>query len=148
MTALTKILRDCGEHGIKSAIIFAAGFAEIDEKGRAMDLEIKNIAQNYGMTVVGPNSGGFINTAGLSLFWAPNAPIPPSTSGIGMVSQSGGIMTHVYRLGVVRKLGFSYLISSGNETVTKLTDYFRFLITDARTKVIVLAIEGIENGVE
>ena len=145
---VTRVLRDCGEHGIRYAIILAAGFAEADERGRAMDLEIKNIARDYGMTVVGPNSGGFINTVGLSLFWAPNAPIPPSTEGIGMVSQSGGVMTHVYRLGVVRKLGFSYLISSGNETVTKLTDYFRFLIADDRTKVIVLSIEGIENGVE
>lgn len=144
----TKILRDCGEHGIKYAIVFAAGFAEVDEKGKEMDIEIRNIAHEYGMTVIGPNSGGFINSAGLSLFWAPNAPVPPSTSGIGMVSQSGGIMTYVYRLGVVRRMGFSYLISSGNETVTKLTDYFRFLIADDRTKVIVLSIEGIEDGVE
>ena len=30
----------------------------------------------------------------------------------------------------------------------RLTDYLRFLIADDRTKVIVLSIEGIENGVE
>ncbi len=143
-----KILGECAEHGIKYAIIFAAGFAEIDEKGKEMDLEIKNIAESHGMTLIGPNSGGFINTVGLSLFWAPNAPVPLSTSGIGMVSQSGGIMTYVYRLGVVRKMGFSYIISSGNETVTKLTDHFRFLIADERTRVIVLAVEGIDDGLE
>lgn len=142
------VLRSCGERGIRFAVVFATGFGEIDDAGRAMESRIREIAREYGMTVVGPNSAGFVNTQGLAPCWLPSVPAPSSTKGIAIVSQSGGVMSYVYRYGTRRKMGFSYIISTGNETVTKLTDFLRFLIADERTSIIVLAIEGIENGRE
>jgi acyl-CoA synthetase (NDP forming) len=61
------------------------------------------IALKYGMTIVGPNSAGFINTIGVSPCWFPNVPISSSTKGIAVVSKSGGVMSYVYRFGIARK---------------------------------------------
>lgn len=145
---VAEVLRGCGERGIKFAVIFATGFGEIDDAGKAAESQIREIALKYGMTVVGPNSAGFVNTEGVSPCWFPSVPLPSSTKGIAIVSQSGGVMSYVYRYGIRRNLGFSYMISTGNETVTRLTDFLRFLVSDERTSVIVLAVEGIENGRE
>ncbi len=145
---VTEVLMSCGECGIKYAVIFATGFGEIDDAGKVMESQIRETALKYGMTVVGPNSAGFVNTEGIAPCWFPSVPIPSSTKGIGIISQSGGIMSYVYRYGIRRNMGFSYIISTGNETVTKLPDFLRFLIADERTSIIVLAIEGIESGGE
>ncbi len=145
---VTGVLRSCGECGIRFAVIFATGFGEIDDAGRVTESQIREIAIKYGMTVVGPNSAGFVNTEGAAPCWFPSVPVPPSTKGIAIVSQSGGVMSYVYRYGIRRKMGFSYIVSTGNETVTKLTDFLRFLIADERTSIIVVAVEGIEDGRE
>lgn len=145
---VAEVLRSCGERGMRFAVVFATGFGEIDDAGRAMESQIREIALKYRMTVVGPNSAGFVNTKGVAPCWFPSVPVPSSTEGIGIVSQSGGVMSYVYRYGTRRKMGFSYMISTGNETVTKLTDYLRFLIADERTSIIVLAVEGVEDGRE
>jgi acetyltransferase len=113
--SVLQVLEDCGRSGVRYAVVFAAGFSELGEEGKRMEARMREIAREFSMIVVGPNSSGFINTEGLSPCWLPNMPVPSSTSGVGIISQSGGMLSNVYRLGVLRKLGFSYMISSGND---------------------------------
>ncbi|MCB0583523.1 MAG: CoA-binding protein, partial [Phaeodactylibacter sp.] len=61
--AVPEILDDCGEKNIKAAVIITAGFKEIGEKGRGLEEKIIRIAQSHGITFLGPNCLGIINSA-------------------------------------------------------------------------------------
>jgi len=41
------VLEECGQKGIKGAIIISAGFKEIGEEGLKLEEKIKHISQNY-----------------------------------------------------------------------------------------------------
>ena len=54
------ILIECGEKGVKAAVIISSGFSEAgNAQGEA---EIKKVAQKYGIRFIGPNCAGMINT--------------------------------------------------------------------------------------
>jgi acetyltransferase len=52
-----QVLEDCGKRGVKCVTIFTSGFSEIQtEEGRALEAKVKEIAEKYGIILVGPNS--------------------------------------------------------------------------------------------
>ncbi|PIS27190.1 MAG: acyl-CoA synthetase, partial [Candidatus Marinimicrobia bacterium CG08_land_8_20_14_0_20_45_22] len=55
-------LEQCGQKGIKSAIIISAGFKEVGEAGAVLENQLKEIAVRYDMSFIGPNYLGVINT--------------------------------------------------------------------------------------
>ena len=55
------VLDECGQKGIRWAIIETAGFREYTEEGRQLEEEIARVAEKYGMRFVGPNCIGAIN---------------------------------------------------------------------------------------
>jgi len=60
--AVPGVMEEIGERGIKSVIIETAGFAEIGERGMALQERVKAIALQYHMRVIGPNCVGVVNT--------------------------------------------------------------------------------------
>jgi acetyltransferase len=55
-------VRECGEKGIKYLVIISAGFKEAGPEGARLENEVKTIARQYGIRIVGPNCLGIINT--------------------------------------------------------------------------------------
>jgi acetyltransferase len=51
-------LEQCGQKGIKSAIIISAGFKEVGGAGVEMENNLKTIARKYDMSFIGPNCLG------------------------------------------------------------------------------------------
>ena len=65
------ILEECGQVGVKAAVIISSGFSEMGNK--AGEAEIKAIAARHGIRLVGPNCAGIINTAtGCTRPWRPS----------------------------------------------------------------------------
>src|SRR4030042_1075504 len=54
------ILEQCGKKGITGILIISAGFKEIGEEGKALEKQLLEIKEKYGMRIVGPNCVGFI----------------------------------------------------------------------------------------
>ena len=70
--AVPKIMKECGEKGVKGAIIYSAGFGEIME-GKTLEKEVLDIAKEYDITILGPNCYGLINfNEGLNLTFTPD----------------------------------------------------------------------------
>ena len=68
-------VKECGEKGIKNLVIISAGFKEVGPEGARLENEIKDIAKNYGIRIVGPNCLGIINTySGCNASFAKNMP--------------------------------------------------------------------------
>jgi len=136
-------LNACASRGVRSAILFSAGFAELGQAGKAEQEQISQIAAVHGMAIEGPNCLGlvnFVDSIPLTFVTVP-APKLAQPNGVAIISQSGAMAAV---LGVSLRahgLGISYLISTGNEADTSVEDYLDYLIEDPRAPVFVLIVE-------
>ncbi|MFX1296848.1 MAG: CoA-binding protein [Promethearchaeota archaeon] len=151
---IPQILDECGQKGIKSAIITSGGFRESGPDGVELSKKIDNIAKKYDMRFIGPNCLGIYNgyfqypereNAYINTFWIY---VPHKRGNISLVSQSGTIAAqtawHTNYMGV--KIGKS--ISVGNERNIDIVDFLEFFKIDPHTEVIGLYIEEIKRGKE
>jgi acetyltransferase len=136
-------IEEAAQNGIRAAFVISAGFAETGGEGRALQSRLHDTAQDLGLIVGGPNSLGFINTHGNLAIYSGSLPETLVPGNIGVVAQSGSVCSAI--AGAGRGLGFSYVISSGNEAHVSTSDYIKFLVADPNTKVIVAFIEGIKK---
>jgi acyl-CoA synthetase (NDP forming) len=63
-----------------------------------------------------------------------------------VVSQSGNLATSIIELGNSMYLGFSRIISSGNEADLQTIDFLEYLAEDPQTEVILSYLKGIKDG--
>lgn len=145
--AVAEAVAACGRRGIGSAVIFAAGFAEVDAAGRAEQEEITRSARAGGVALCGPNCMGFVNFFDrVPLTFDPIPAYAPSPGpAIGVAAQSGAVLTVLRQALMSKGRPVSHLISSGNEADLNIEDFVEFLIGDERTRVIGLFIEQIRE---
>ncbi|WP_339715235.1 CoA-binding protein, partial [uncultured Sneathiella sp.] len=141
-------LRDCADHGVKSAVMFTSGFAEQSEEGAEAQREISEIARTSGMRIVGPNCLGVFN---ISTGWYgtfSNAPgallLPPGP--IGIVSQSGAYGAHVFAVSQLRGVGANYWVTTGNESDVDVAEVIEYYAQNPEVKVILAYAEGMKNA--
>lgn len=139
-------LEQCGQKGIKSVIIISAGFREIGGIGLEREQQIKEIAEKYDISFIGPNCLGVINTDSRSQLNASFARQMPEEGPIGFLSQSGALCTAVLDYARAKHIGFSKFISFGNKADISEIDLLFYLMDDEKTKVILLYLEEVSNG--
>ncbi len=142
------VLRGCAEIGVPTATIYTAGFSEVDEEGARLEEEIARVARDAEMRVCGPNTAGYHNFSGCVqlagiIAMEVDHVIP---GGVGVVVQSGSIGGALISRATHRGIGFSYLISCGNEMDFEMSDYVDFLIDDEKTKSVAIYMEGLKDA--
>ncbi|PJA99006.1 MAG: acyl-CoA synthetase [Ignavibacteria bacterium CG_4_9_14_3_um_filter_36_18] len=140
-------LEQCGKKGVKAAIIISAGFKEVGEDGLKREKEVKAIADKYGISFMGPNCLGVINTDPLSNLNASFARRMPQEGNIAFLSQSGALCTAVLDYAYAKHIGFSKFVSFGNKADISEIDLLYYLKDDSKTKVILLYLEEITYGI-
>ncbi|MCU0412161.1 MAG: acetate--CoA ligase family protein [Bacteroidetes bacterium] len=145
-TVCNLALEQCGQKGVKSAVIISAGFREIGGIGLQREAEIKAIAQKYNISFIGPNCLGVINTDPLSHLNASFARKMPQEGDIAFLSQSGALCTAVLDYARAKHIGFSKFVSFGNKANISEIDLMYYLKDDPKTKVILLYLEEISDG--
>jgi acetyl-CoA synthetase (ADP-forming) len=141
-----KIIKECQEKGVKGIVLITAGFKEIEDKrGESLQREITDLADRFGIKIIGPNTFGIVN-----LHLPLNASFTPEFSlvekgGISFVSQSGGMSHLMGFLSLQNKVGFSKIIGLGNRCNVDFPEMLEYLMKDFQTKVIALYIEGIDH---
>ncbi len=143
--AVASGLQDCGERGIRAAVILSGGFREIGPEGAAIEEECLRVARDYGIRLLGPNCVGLIDThLPLDLtFLPPPAPIPGH---VAFISHSGAICAAVTDWANGQGFGLSLLVSPGNQVDLTETDLLAPVAEDPETRVLTLYIEGIGDG--
>ncbi len=139
-------MEQIGKKGIKSAIIISAGFREIGEAGIKREQEVKAIADKYGVSFIGPNCLGVINTDPECSFNASFARQMPAQGNIAFLSQSGALCTAVLDYALAKNIGFSKFVSFGNKADISEIDLLYYLKDDPKTKVILLYLEEVTEG--
>ena len=111
--AVPGVLEQCGQRGLKGAVIITAGFREVGPAGKALEQQVIDIAKRYGMRMIGPNVLGIIDTV-LKLN-ASFAAGMPGRGKIAFMSQSGALCTSILDLALGQGIGFSRFYSIGNK---------------------------------
>jgi acetate---CoA ligase (ADP-forming) len=139
-------LEQCGQKGIKGVVIISAGFKEVGEKGLEKEKQLKQIAEKYDISIIGPNCLGIINTDPLINLNASFARKMPEQGNIGFLSQSGALCTAVLDYAFAKHIGFSKFISFGNKADISEIDLMYYLMEDEKTRVILLYLEEVTDG--
>lgn len=137
-------VRDCGRKGIKWVVVISSDFAEAGEEGRKRQERLVDVAKEYGVKIIGPNTMGIYS--GSSSLHALGSPFQAKSGKIGLVSQSGNIGVQIMGMGERIGLGFSRFFGSGNEAVLYTHHYVNMLMEDDETGIIALYVEGIKEG--
>lgn len=144
--AVADVLRQCETKGVKLAIIVSSGFRESSEEGRRREAELMEIAREGGIRVVGPNCLGIISPH--TNLNATFDPISPKEGPIGFISQSGAVITTIVDWSIAEEIGFSLIISVGNQMDLGFVDFLGIVATDPHTRAIILYVEEIRDGRE
>jgi acetyltransferase len=143
--AVLPTLEEASSLGVKSATIYSTGFGEGDSfESQQRGSMLREFCQRTRFVCCGPNCMGAISVdEGL---WTVPVDFPHLRRGpVGLIFQSGGSLSSWVRAAGERGIGFTYAVSSGNETSLDLVDYLSFLIDDPKTRIINLLIEGIRR---
>ena len=144
------VLTESAEKGAGSAIVISAGFAErAEEDRRLLQVGLGDVARETGVRISGPNCLGLANVK--SGIWACSSSSTVfeklNTGNIGLVCQSGASAFGPFlSRAISRGIGYSYIISTGNEADLEASDFARYLLDDDDTKVIAMFVEGFKDA--
>jgi len=137
-------ISDCLEKGVKGGLVLSAGFAELGDQGRSLQDQMVRTAKAGGMVLVGPNGQG-IAVPGAKLYpWFPA--FLPDPGPIGIATQSGSVATILSEKLAEFGFGCSKVVSAGNCADLGWADYLEYFGRDEETQVILLHMEGLDDG--
>jgi len=139
------IIAELAERGTRAAVIITAGLRDIkDEKGVSLEQKVLAAAKPKLLRVVGPNCIGLTSTpAGINASFAEAKPLKGK---VAFVAQSGAMIATILDWASTRDLGFSHLVSMGDQADVDFGDMLDYLATDPDTDSIVLYIEAIASA--
>ncbi|CAK7071503.1 MAG: Trans-feruloyl-CoA synthase FCS1 [Desulfovibrio sp.] len=141
---LPDVIAQCGQKGIKGAVVLAGGFAEAGPEGAALQERMVEQAEKYGVRIVGPNTSGIFNThsacniVGFSHL---------KKGGVGLLTQSGNmalsLATEAQSSG---EIGLSTYVGIGNESDIRFDEYLQYFMDDENTSALIAYVEGVKDG--
>ncbi len=138
------ILRECGEAGVRTAVVLSAGFGETGADGRAAEADLRSTARRHDVRFLGPNCLGILRPAiGLNASFLGAA---PPAGRLALVSQSGALCSAIADWAGPHHLGFSALVSLGNAVDIDFGDVLDYLTADAGTDAILVYVEGVRDA--
>jgi acyl-CoA synthetase (NDP forming) len=140
-------LHECGQKMVKGVVLITAGYKEIeDSQGEVLEREIKGIAKQYEIPIIGPNTFGFVNmTDGVNASFTYEFSLI-KRGGVTLISQSGGFCHLCGFLAMEERMGMAKLMSLGNRVNVDFPEALRhFVEEDDATRVIALYIEGLDE---
>ena len=147
-TVVPIVLEECGKKKIQGAVVITAGFKEVDDEGKKLEQQLKDISKKYNIRIIGPNCLGVMNLDPQTMMNSTFLKITPKSGQIALVSQSGAICAALVEDASAQGIGFSAVISMGNKADMTEIDILKMLADHEQTKVIVMYLEDMGNGQE
>jgi acyl-CoA synthetase (NDP forming) len=146
--AAVQAVRDCARAGLKTVIVGSAGYAEsLDAGGEARQQQLRAIAREAGIRVVGPNCNGIYNAhLPLSIGFNTAHAKRQKPGGVSIFSHSGALFDAMAARLADLGAGLSLFASAGNEADLSVLDYMEYAIGHAPTRVIALLIDSLDDG--
>jgi acetyltransferase len=137
-------IREAGEAGIRNVVVITAGFGETGSEGAARERALREVAAQYDLNLVGPNSLGIMSTpVGLNATFGNEM---AQAGDVSFMSQSGAFVTAVLDWAAERDVGFKDIVSLGNKAVLDESDFVDQWGDDPDTDVILGYLEDVSDG--
>ena len=139
------VVAELAERGTRAVCVITAGLRDIkDDKGVSLEQKMLAAAKPKLMRIVGPNCIGIASTpAGINASFAEAKPLRGK---VALVAQSGAMIATILDWASARGLGFSHLVSMGDQADVDFGDMLDYLAADPDTDSIVLYIEAIASA--
>jgi acetate---CoA ligase (ADP-forming) len=138
------ILREAAAAGVAGAVVLANGFGESGAQGSSLEQELREVAAETGIRVVGPNTSGILNLArGVNLVGVADVPRGP----VSVITQSGNmLLSLVADCRAVGGPGFDVYVGLGNQADVRCDECLAFLADHETTRAIAVHCEGLRDG--
>ena len=141
---VAQAIRDCGAAKIAFAVVLTAGFRETGAEGAKLEAELKAVAAEANVRLIGPNCQGLLSLQ--ERVWAVFGSVSEETElqpgGVSCAFQSGGFGYAIVNLAEAQGVGFRYCVSSGNETDIAMPELLSAFLDDPGTQIAFGVMEG------
>jgi 3-hydroxypropionyl-CoA synthetase (ADP-forming) len=146
LAAIPGLIEECAAKGVHNLVVVSGGGKELGGERAALEAKIRHAAKLHDVRVIGPNCIGVFDghTRLDTFFQVHERLLRPKAGRIAMLTQSGTVGNAFLEDAV--RLGVSKFVSYGNRTDVDEADLLAFLADDPETELIVLYVEGLENG--
>jgi acyl-CoA synthetase (NDP forming) len=144
-----EVIAECGRKGIRTAIVYSAGFEDAGEAGRAVTARLAAAAAEHGVVVMGANCQGVWSVRARTLMTFGAASLALETlrhAPIAVVSQSGALGGAIANYLQKSEIGCSYVAMVGNETCLDLLDVLAWVVEQDDVRVVALYLEGLHDA--
>jgi acetyltransferase len=141
-----KVVEECANHGTRHIVVISAGFKEIGGEGVKREQRLKQLAVERGLSIMGPNCLGVINTAPEVAMNASFGRQMPMRGNLGLISQSGALCSALLDYAAGRGIGFSRFVSFGNKCDITEVDLLQAIAADPYTSAILMYVEDLSDG--
>jgi len=141
-------LEACAAKGVKVAIVFSSGFAEVGDAGRREQSVMRDLAARSGLRILGPNCQGVAHLPSrlVATFASPFLDERLEVGPIAVVSQSGAMAGMVYEMARAAGLGLNYWVSTGNEADVQAAEILAEVVEDPETRVALCYLEDVKDA--
>ncbi|RLA06205.1 MAG: hypothetical protein DRQ54_06955, partial [Gammaproteobacteria bacterium] len=129
-------LKELADKGCASAYVLAAGYEEPERLA-----ELRQVADDLGILILGPNCNGYVRPDSGLHCWGGPIPRPYKAGSLAFIAQSSAVAGSAANSCWDRNIGFSAIITTGNQANFSLADCFDYLADDLDTRAIVCYIE-------
>lgn len=142
---VTEVVEEAASLGVRAAVIISAGFAEAGDLGRERERELREVARQHGIRLVGPNCMGVLNSSPERSLNATFSEVLPPSGRVAFSSQSGALGLAV--LGAAQRLGvgLSSFASIGNKADISGNDLLQYWEADEDTDLVLMYLESFGN---
>ncbi|MCC5813023.1 MAG: GNAT family N-acetyltransferase [Ectothiorhodospiraceae bacterium] len=142
--SIVAVLQDCGDKGIRAALVLAAGLGESRSGTKRLERTAMRTARRYGIRIIGPDWVGLMRPPlGLNATYSRSV---AEKGQLALVAQSGALTTAVLDWASSRHIGFSAVVSLGDTTDVDFGDVLDFLALDMQTRSILLYVESVGDA--
>ncbi len=135
------LVEEAGKLGAAGAVIIPAGLGHGDG---SLAEATERAARKYGMRLIGPNCLGVLMPgADLNASFSAHTPL---AGNLALISQSGAIATGMVDWAAQRAVGFSGIVSIGDQLDVDIADLLDYFALDGRTRAILLYVEAIKDA--
>ncbi len=139
--AVVDIIDEAGKRGAAGALIITAG---LGHGAGSMADATEAAARKYGMRLVGPNClGMMVPGVNLNASFAAHMPV---AGNLALISQSGAIAAGMVDWAAQRAVGFSGIVSIGDQLDVDIADLLDYFALDTKTRAILLYVEAIKDA--
>ncbi len=139
--AVAGLIDEAGARGAAGALIITSGLGH--GAGSLADAA-ERAAHKYGMRLIGPNCLGIMMPGvPLNASFSAHMPVPGN---LALISQSGAIATGMVDWAAQRGVGFSGIVSIGDQLDVDIADLLDYFALDGKTRAILLYVEAIKDA--